>query len=180
MQIYRKRDHWEDREDSEWRIEPDALIYRNARNEEYRYPWKDIAGVRARWSKKGSQPSHVCSVWLTGSERSRCEFDDLHVVTVGEYKFQEDYPGFLRAVLVKIIEKSPTAKAWKGLHRGLYLWLLLVSAPLFLGAGFVAFNPNGLGDNIFSLFMIAAGAILVFLDRPQSMPVSKLLEAMSR
>ncbi|HEX5007241.1 MAG TPA: hypothetical protein VFV70_09025 [Hyphomonadaceae bacterium] len=181
MQIYRKRDHWEDREDSEWRIEPDALVYRDASEQEYRYPWRDIVGVRAELTKREGRTRHVCSAWLAGEERSRCEFDQLHVVTVGEYEYRDDYVPFMRAVLTKIIEKSPAAKAWAGIHQGLYVWVLIGAALFLLIVGPALFDTEtALTTKVLTILSAVIGAYVLIRGRPRSMPVSNLLEAMSR
>jgi hypothetical protein len=177
MQVYRKRDYWEDREDSEWRIDTDALVYRDAIGQEYRFPWKGIVGVRAERRRRSQQPCHTCSVWLAGEERSRCEFDNLHVVTVGEYEYQEDYPAFLKAVLMKVIEKSPGVRAWTGMHRGIFPWAvagvvlytILALIPVFDGGTTLAFRIIG----------PASAALWIFIlirDRPKAISVGELLQ----
>jgi hypothetical protein len=114
MIAYRKRQNVFEKKEREWRVEPDALVFRDAEGRELREAWRDAVAVRLRYA-----PSRF-KTWLYITEISfksgrSWTIDNSHFAGFADFEDRTaTYTPFVHAVLERLAANAPDIKAYSG------------------------------------------------------------------
>ncbi len=107
--IYRKRRNLFEKDECEWRVEPDALVFRDAHQHEIRLAWRDVKAVRLAYAPTRAKTWRHVFV-LTMKSGLQTEIDNAHFAGIGDFEDRSaSYAPFVRAALARIKAEAPDA-----------------------------------------------------------------------
>lgn len=134
MISYRKRDNVFEKGESEWRVEPDALVYRNPSGGEKHLPWNDVKQVRIQYAPTRMKTQRYLFE-IVGKHGRQFSIDSMHFVGIANFEERSaTYTPFVRAALEKVKEQSPDAPVYLGASPASYLMQVV-----FVTIAFAAF-----------------------------------------
>lgn len=174
---YAKRQTAFEREDHQWRVEPDALIWVRPGGDSLTAPWADVVSVRAAFAPTRWKPwRHVLEI--VSRQSPRLLIDNAHLRGVGDFEDRSDaFTPFALACIAKIAEAAPTARGWLGVSWGSYIAQAgFAGGALVLAAIVLLALPTVLGGTVLlKLALIGAAlplaAVWLVRSRPRRAPL---------
>lgn len=174
---YAKRQTAFDREEHQWRVEPDALIWVRPGGESLTAPWRDVVAVRAAFAPTRWKPwRHVLEI--ASRQGPRLLIDNAHLRGVGDFEDRsEAFSRFALACIARIEAAAPTARGWLGAGWSAYLaQAAFAGAGLLLAAIALLALPSAVGGTVLlKLALIGAmlplAAVWLVRSRPRSAPL---------
>jgi hypothetical protein len=161
--IYRKRQTFFEKDDTEFRVDEDALVLRAPGKPEERFPWRDVDTVRLAFAPTRAKRWRYVFV-LYPKRGPKIEIDNTHFVGVANFSdYSETYVPFVRAALDRIRAEAPEAKARIGSESFSYYASLAFFIACYLLLGFVLVTiPSPLDYMPYSGF-VKLGIVIFFL-----------------
>jgi hypothetical protein len=174
---YAKRQTAFDREEHQWRVEPEALIWVRPGGESLTAPWRDVVAVRAAFAPTRWKPwRHVLEI--VNRQGPRLLIDNAHLRGVGDFEDRsETFSRFALACIASIETAAPSARGWIGAGWGRYLGQAGFAGAVILLATIVLLAlPSALGGTVLlKLALIGAmlplAAVWLVRSRPRRAPL---------
>lgn len=162
MIAYRKRENVFKKGESEWRVEPDALVYRDAAGRETRLAWGDVSFVRMQYAPTRLKSERYL-FQIAGKRGTKFSFDNMHFAGIADFEERSaTYTPFARAVLDKVKEAAPNAAVYLGASPASYVGQVAMVAVAF-AALIAVFLTIPVFDSISESSWYKFGVVLVSL-----------------
>jgi hypothetical protein len=144
MLTYTKRRNLFVKGERQWRIEPDALVQRDEKGQDTRWPWKDVKSIRLSFSPTQQCPfRHATIIHLKNGRK--VEFDNVHFLGLASFEDRSGtYSPFAREVVQRVAKYAPDAEAHTGATMAGYVALIVLLVAVFVVmAGAMVLIPLG-------------------------------------
>lgn len=161
MLTYSKRKNLFEKGEREWRLEDKALVARDTKGAEQRYPFDQVKSVRLSFTPTNNTPfRHVTIIGM--KDGRKVEFDNVHFAGVATFEDRSaTYTPFARETVERIAKYSPTAEAHQGAPMGGYIGLIVLMVLVFAVLG-LALLIVPVGDWS-GIVWVKIGILLLFL-----------------
>jgi hypothetical protein len=163
MIVYRKRQNVFEKAEREWRVEPDAIVLRDAAGLETRKAWRDVTEIRLRHApSRFKNWLYTCD--LTFKDRTRWSIDNAHFAGFADFEDRTStYGPFVRAALARIAAEAPQVEAFTGTTMPAYIAQVALVAVAFaaLAALFLTIPVFETSDPWWVIFKLLIIAVMI-------------------